>query len=402
VDDFYSLGVCPVDIPAFEASPVGRLVPVSGHDNHLDVPYKHFAFVPHPLPASVPLSERTYKLMSEAERAVGRLDAGVSKLPSPSLLVRQALRREAVSTSALEGTYTLFSDVLQADYVEERKRSAEVREVLNYVEASERGLHLIKQKPICLTLLAELQQVIVRGTRGDGYDAGRLREVTVYIGERKLGIEHSRFVPPPPGDELVLGISEWEKWINADDDVPLLVKVAIGHYQFEALHPFSDGNGRLGRLIVTLQLVYAGALHYPLLNLSSWLEPRKDEYKDLMLDVSRTGQWDAWVQFFCRAVAAQADDAVSRIDELMGIRNEFLDRLRADKARGIVLEIVEDLIGYPVITASVAASLHNVTYPPANMAIQRLEKLGILREITGGSYGKVYVCEQVMRVVERL
>ncbi len=390
-----------MDISVFQDSPVGCLQRVRGHDAYLDRPYDHFAFVPQPLPSEVPLAGLTIKLMAEAERSVGRLDAAVNRLPNPSLLVRPALRREAVSTSALEGTYAPFQEVLEADYVEERKRSAEVREVLNYVEAAERGLALIQRKPICLNLIAELQAVIVRGTRSDGFDAGRLRSGQVYIGERKLGIERSRFVPPPEGDLLRDGVSDWEKWINSEGHTPLLVKAALGHYQFETLHPFSDGNGRLGRLIVTLQLVADGAMQYPVLNLSPWFEPRKDEYKDALLAVSRTGDYDPWLQFFFGAVIAQAEDAVARIGDLMAVRAEFLERLRADKAKGVVLEIVEDLIGYPVITPSQAASLHQVTYPPAAKAVERLERLGILKEITGKSYGRVYACERVMRIVDR-
>jgi Fic family protein len=152
---------------------------------------------------------------------------------------------------------------------------------------------------------------------------------------------------------------------------------------------------------VTLQLVQAGALKYPLLNLSPWFEPRKDQYKDLLLAVSQTGQYDGWLQFFLTAVAAQADDAVTRIDDLMEARRDFLDLLRADKPKGVVLEIVETLIGYPIITPTQAAHLHQVTYPPAARAIERLERLGVLKEITGRSYGRVFACERVMRIVDR-
>jgi Fic family protein len=389
-----------MDVSKFSSSLTGKLQPIRGHDSFLDRDYDHFAFVPAPLPATVPLHPLTIKLMAEAERAVGRLDAAASRLPNPTLLVRPALYREAVSTSALEGTYAPFLDVLEADYIEERERSAEVREVLNYVEAAERGFVLIRELPICLRLIAELQATIVKGTRGDSWDAGRLRSGQVYLGERRLGIEHSRFVPPPH-DTLEAGASEWEKWINAEDDTALLVKAGLGHYQFETLHPFSDGNGRLGRLIVTLQLVQAGALKYPLLNLSSWFEPRKDQYMDLLLAVSQTGKYDSWLQFFLTAVAAQANDAVTRIDDLMQARSDFLDLLRADRAKGVVLEIVEDLIGYPIITPTQAAHLHQVTYPPAARAIERLERLGVLKEITGRSYGRVFACERVMRIIDR-
>lgn len=390
-----------MDLVAFGDSPVGTLVPIDGYDRVHDRSFRHMAFVPNPLPAEVPLSQGTYKVVAEAERGVGRLDEAAARLPNPTLLVRPALRQEAVSTSALEGTFAALSEVLEGEFAEEHDVRAEVREVQNYVVAAERGLELIQQRPISLNLIAELQRIIVRRTRGDGYDAGRLRERQVYIGENRSGIEQARFVPPPPGDPLVAGVSAWEKWLNADDDVPLLVKAALGHYQFETLHPFSDGNGRLGRLIVTLQMVYAGALRYPILNLSPWLEPRRDEYIGHLAAVSQTGDYDGWVRFFCDGVIVQAGDGVRRIDELLAFRADILQTLRADGARGVALDIAEDLIGYPYITASEAARLHGVTYPPANNAIQRLVALGILREVTGRTYGRLYVCERVLRIIER-
>lgn len=389
-----------MDVTRFESSPMGHVQPISGTDAFLNRPYSHYAFTPEPLPSQLAMSQRSIKLLSEAERALGRLDAASGRLPNPQLLVRPTLYREAVSTSALEGTYALFQDVLESDYVEEVSRSREVQEVRNYVEAAAAGLEMIKAKPICVSILKDLQAILVKGTRGDSYDAGSLRTTQVYIGERHRGIEASRFVPPPPGDALIEGMSDWEKWINADNDIPLLVKAALGHYQFETLHPFSDGNGRLGRLVVVLQLVYNEALTYPILNISPWLEERKDEYKDHLLRVSETGDPDPWLQFFFQAVRHQADDAVARIERIVQIRNRMRGALRDAKARGVVLEIVDDLIGYPVITVSEAAGLHRVTFPPANSAIQKLVELGFLTEITGGNYNRIFVCREIISAVE--
>lgn len=346
------------------------------------------------------LSARAVKIISEAERAIGRLDAATGRLPNPDLLVRPALYQEAVSTSALEGTYAPLDSVLEAEYVEERNRTEPEREILNYVHAAHRGVALIEAKPICLTVLAELQAILVKGTRGDSYDAGRLRERQVYIGEKHLGIEASRFVPPPNGDVLKDGVSAWEKWLHLDpaqDDMPLIAKAALAHYQFETLHPFSDGNGRLGRLIVVLQLIEAGALARPILNISPWLEPRKDQYKDLLLATSRTGDFDPWVQFFAEAVRHQAVDALRRIDALIALRDAMLADLRHAGAKGVVLEIAKDLIGYPVISPTEAAERHGVTYPPANAALRRLEALGFVKEVTGRNYGRLYACTQVIR-----
>ncbi|MFL6114990.1 MAG: Fic family protein [Catenulispora sp.] len=381
----------------FQDSPVGDLKPITGHDTFLKRDYRHVAFVPKALPDSIPLAERTYCLVADAQGAIGRLDFAVKRIPDPTLLVRPTIRREAVSTSALEGTYAPLTSVFEADYTDVASHSQEVREVVNYVRAAEQALELIAIKPICTTVIAQLQKTLVQGTRGDHFDAGQLRTIQVFIGERAAGIENSRFVPPPPGDDLVEGVSAWEKWINTENDIPLVAKLAIGHYQFETLHPFSDGNGRLGRLIAILQLVAAEALAYPVLNLSPWLEPRKDRYKDLMLQVSRDGDYNPWIQFFSEGVIAQANDAVQRIEKLLTFRSETLKLLKGSK--GVVLQVAEDLIGYPFLTATDIAERNQVTYPPAANAINRLVELNILEEVTGRQYRKVYRCPQVMAIL---
>jgi Fic family protein len=199
----------------------------------------------------------------------------------------------------------------------------------------------------------------------------------------------------------VQGVSAWEKWVHREDDLPLLIKIAMAHYQFETLHPFSDGNGRLGRLIIALQLVAAGAMTYPVLNVSPWLERRKDEYKDKLLAVSQTADFDPWIAFFCEAVRHQAEEGVARIEELLEFQQEIRQRLADIKARGVVNSIAESLLGYPVITISHAAELHNVTYPPASNAIETLVGLGVLRENTGQQYGRVYVCDRIRDILNR-
>jgi Fic family protein len=391
-----------VDVERFKKSPIGRLAAISGHDSFLDVDYRHFAFVPDPAPSVLALSQATYKVVSDAALALGRLDFAVRRLPDPRLLVGPVLRREAQSTSELEGTYAPLDEVLAADFIEASRQSAELREVMNYVSAAELGFTMIKKLPICTRMLCELQSTLVRGTRGAIFDSGRLRETQVFIGERELGIEHSRFVPVPEGQLLRDGVSDWEKWINRQDDsIPLIVKAAVGHYQFETLHPFSDGNGRLGRLIVVLQLMEAGVLAYPILNLSPWLKVRKERYKTLLRDVSATGDFDPWVCFFATAVEAQAADMVQRIEDLLAAREELLQVVRDNRKRGFVLEIIEDLIGYLSLTPSSTAERHRVTYNTANDAFAKLESMGILREVTGAKYGRIFVCPAVRRIATR-
>ena len=389
-----------MNVESFQSSPIGVLQRIQGHDRYLDRGYDHFAYIPRPLPSVFDLAQRTYKLVSEAERAIGRLDAAVGQVPNPLLLVRPAMYREAASTSAMEGTYAPLAEVLEADYVAEKEQSREVREIRNVIRATDRGLELLERKPICQTVLNELQAILVRGTPSDGANAGQLRTGQVYIGERRNGIEKSRFVPPPNGPALVEGMDRWEKWINAEDDIPLVVKIAMGHYQFETLHPYLDGNGRLGRLVIVLQLVEAKALAYPLLDLSSWLAPRKDEYKNHLLELSRTGLCDPLIQFIAEGLSVSSKNGMERIERLQQVRLELVTRLKADGARGLALDLVDDLISSPFITASRAAERHGVTYPPANNAIQRMVRLGILDQVGERSYGRVYVSRAVLAAVD--
>jgi cell filamentation protein, protein adenylyltransferase len=388
-----------VQVERFQTSPIGRLVPIQGHDARLGRDYDHFAYVPDPLPQGIILAQSTYSLLSEADRALGGLDAKTELLPNPRLLVRPALTKEAVATSALEGTYAPLSDVLEADYIKAATPSSEVREIRNYIMAATRGLELIATRPICVSMLSELQRILVQGTRGDSYDSGQLRERQVCIGDEGLGIEDSRFVPPPQGELLSSGMDDWEKWINSDIDIPLLVKAAVGHYQFETLHPFSDGNGRLGRLVITLQIMQAGALKYPILNLSTWLEPRRTQYIDHLLDVSATGDFDPWVAFFAQAVKARADAASEAISKLLAIRQEFTDDLRRAGCRGSVVTLAGDLIGFPVLDVPEARDLLGVSYQAANSAVGRLVEFGILRQVSRGGYGRVFRCERVFEVI---
>lgn len=374
---------------------MGDLVPISGTDPRTGQTFQHWAYVPHPLPTRVDLRPGTYKAISEADRALGAMDAMVAQLPNPSLLVQPSLTREAVSTSALEGTYAPYADVLEAEYTD-RDTTAEIREVRNYAQAAFHGLDLITRRPICLSTLADLQKILVYRTRGDSYDAGELRRRLVCIGDRGRGIEQSRFVPPPNGPLLAEGVSDWEKWINSEQEMPTLVKVALSHYQFETLHPFSDGNGRIGRLAITLQLIDEKVVTHPILNLSPWLEPRREDYIDHLLNVSKTGDYDPWVRFFAEAVRARAEAAAATITNLVSFSNEVVDEMkRVGERSAAVAKLAADLIGYPIMTVSRVQRDLDVSYPTANKAIAKLVAAGYLRERTGRTYGRVFACDRV-------
>jgi Fic family protein len=388
-----------VDDQAFASSRIGRLVRISGWDPRYSEQYECSAFIAEPLPSRLDLALETYLMVTEAATAVARLDQAAFRLPNPGLLARPAIRQEAVSTSALEGTYAALDDVLEADFLDRRQLTASVAEVHNYVEAAELAFDWIKDKPITVGMLEQLQKMIVRGTRGDSHEAGHIRTTQVFIGGSGGRVSDARFVPAPPGDQLRAGMDAWSDWINARDTFPLVVKMALGHYQFETLHPFNDGNGRLGRLICVLQLAHRGELRVPVLNLSPWLETRRREYQDHLLRVSRTGDFEPWIRFFSEAVRAQAVRAVEKIDALHDWRDEALAKLRSAHLRGVATRIVEDLIGYPLITPRLASERFSVSYQAANTAINRLVRVGILEERTGRSYGRVFAARRVVAII---
>jgi Fic family protein len=320
-------------------------------------------------------------------------------LPNPGLLARPATRREAVSTSALEGTYAALSDVFEADFLDADQITSSVSEVRNYVTAAERAYELIEHgHPISIRMLEDLQRELLRGTPSDGPHAGSVRTTQVFIGVGNRRVESARFVPPPADHRLTDGLQSWQAWIQDSVLIPTIIRVAVAHYQFETLHPFHDGNGRLGRLVMALQLMSAGDLRYPVLNISPWLEQNRTEYQDGLLRVSQTGEWDPWVCFISAAVHAEALEVIARVDKLLALREGFQKTLQGSK--GVSLRIADDLIGYPMITASLAAKLYNVSYQAANSAISKLVDRGILRQRTAGRYDRIFQCDAVLTALE--
>ncbi|GAT08568.1 filamentation induced by cAMP protein fic [Mycolicibacterium novocastrense] len=389
-----------MDVEKLRASPIGQLVHISGYDPRFKEDYDCVAFVPDPLPVELQLEAATYNAVVDATAAMARADQAASLLPNPALLARPATRREAVSTSALEGTYAALSDVFEADFLDADEITASVSEVRNYVTAAERAYELVARgQPISIRMLEDLQQELLRGTASDGPHAGSVRTTQVFIGVGNRRVTSARFVPPPADHRLLDGLDAWQAWIrDARSPIPTIIRVAAAHYQFETLHPFHDGNGRLGRLVMALQLMASGDLRYPVLNISPWLEQNRTEYQDGLLRVSQTGEWDPWICFISAAIHAEALEVIARVDKLLALRESFQMTLQGSK--GVSLRIADDLIGYPMITASLAAKLYGVSYQAANTAISKLVERGILRQRTTGRYDRIFQCDEVLAALE--
>ncbi|MEJ5914490.1 Fic family protein [Pseudokineococcus sp. 1T1Z-3] len=391
-----------MDVERFRDSPVGHVVRLAGIDGRTQRSYDHWAYVADQLAAEPSLQGATWRVVARAGHALGRLQQAGRQVPQPALLRRPTLRREAQSTSALEGTYAPLEDVLEAEASAD-DRSAELSEVLNYVDAAELGFAWVADgRPLTVGLLAELHATLVAGTTADTEDSGRLRRIPVAIGGRGDGLETSRFVPMPPGPALTAAVTDLVDWVERPPgDRDPVVAAAMAHYQFETLHPFNDGNGRLGRLLVVLQLLRQGVIDEPLLSVSPWFEQRRPKYQEHLAEVSATGDWDAWVSFFATGLEASATDTAQRVHDLLAVEQEYLHRVADAGLSGAVETIVRGLIAAPYVRVARLSEAIGRTYQATNTAVARLVELDVLRETPRGGRGRVFVATAVVEVLLR-
>jgi cell filamentation protein, protein adenylyltransferase len=390
-----------MDLDRLVASPIGRVIPITGPDPVTQEIVEGHAYLPEPLPRDLTLSTPTWTSVSSATAALARLDGAGRLIPNPNLLRRPTLRREAQSTSALEGTYAPFVDVLAADRDEARDLSAEIREILNFETTAELAFSWPDERPLTLGMLGDLQQTLVHGTAGDPTDAGDLRDRIVIIGAPGSDFATARFVPPPPGDQLRAGAEQLLEWIASPPAWPTVVVAAMTHYQFETLHPYSDGNGRLGRLLVILQLLRAGLIREPLLVVSPWFEQRRTEYQDAPLELTLTGDWDRWIAFFAEGVRASADESRRKVERLVALRDELRGRVQEAGKRGTAERLAADLVGQPYVSRGRVKRQYGLSGQGAINAINALVDLGILEPapLRTARGGQMYFSRDVVAVI---
>jgi cell filamentation protein, protein adenylyltransferase len=389
-----------MDIERLGASPIGRLVPIVGPDPVTHETVEGKAYLPDPLPPDLTLSTTTWTTINAATAALARLDGAARLIPAPALLRRPALRREAQSTSALEGTYAPFADVLAAERDGQERLSAELWEVLNFEQMAELAFSWPEARPLSLGMLGELQKTLVHGTPGELSDAGGLRDRIVVIGAPGHGIAEARFVPPPPGDQLRLGLEILLQWIESPPGVPTVVQAALTHYQFEALHPYSDGNGRLGRLLIIVQILRGALIREPLLVVSPWFEERREQYQNALLELSANGDWDAWVAFFAEGVAASAAGSQDKVERLVTLQGELRAAVQGAGKRGVAEQLAADLVGSPFVTRSQVEKNYGLSRQGAWNAINALVDLGILEiaQLHGPRGARYFVAPQVVQI----
>lgn len=369
-------------------APAGRYVPIPGGR----------AFIPNPLPPRIAWSSDLVNAAIDAGHVLGRLAGEGGKLPNPHLLIRPFVRREAVLSSKIEGTQATLGELLadEAGAVVERAPE-DLREVRNYVLALEQGVARLGRLPLSLRLVKELHHTLMKGVRGDSAAPGEFRRIQNWIGPPGAPLANARFVPPPP-NELAHCLDAWEKHLH-DRDVPPLLQAALVHYQFEAIHPFIDGNGRVGRLLITLFLVERQILPSPLLYLSAFFEATRRDYYDLLTAVSERSEWEPWILYFLRGAAHQAKDALERVARINALRENWRKRL-ASRQTTKVMKLLDRITRNPFITVNGAVEELGVAFTTAQRAIDVLLQQRILVRTDDSRRGRVYVAQALLDILD--
>ena len=373
-----------MDAGVFTKSMAGRLTKTAGGNP---------AFVPGPAPRSLTLSSDAIELLDEASNRIGVLKGIGHRFPNPTLMVGPYMRREAVLSSRIEGTQTTLSDVYAAEAEQlSLVSSGDVREVRNYLDAYQYGLRRLPTLPLSLRLICELHERLMRGVRGAAREPGEFRSYQNFVGGMT---ERDATYVGPPVPEMKRCLDDLDKFLNDRTSLRPLVQVAVMHYQFEAIHPFGDGNGRVGRLLMGLFLAERGLMPQPLLYLSAYFERSRKAYYDGLLRVSTHGDWDSWICYVLEGVRVQAEEAAGLADRLLALQARYREQLQNAHATANALALVDALFVNPIVTARMAQNTLGVSNPTARATIRTLEDQGILREITNRQWNKVYRAEEL-------
>jgi Fic family protein len=360
-------------------------------------PKGYWAFVPAPLPPKFTWSSSLVSALAKAERHLSSLATLGGTLPSPYILVQPFMRQEAVISSRIEGTRASLTDLYAYETIQLSflKPTADTLEVHNYVRALDYGLERLKNLPISLRLSREIHQILMEGVRGEQSTPGQFRRSQNFIGPPGCTLETATYVPPPV-DEMLAALDNLEKFIHAPSELPPLVRTALIHYQFEAIHPFLDGNGRIGRLLIILLLCAWGLLPQPLLNLSAFFETNRESYYDYLLEVSQFGHWEKWLIFFINGVSSQSLDAIARIKRLLKLRDSYHEQLQDERAAARLIMALDAIFARPILTIRQMEAHLNIPYRTAQRYIERFCELGILHEITGQMRNRIYRADEIL------
>ena len=383
----------------FSSNPNGRLVPARIHL----VPF--LAFVPNPLPPEILFDRDLVYLIAKSQAAISELSGVARNLQDPTLLVQPFIHREAVFSSRIEGTHTDINDLYAYEAKQKIKGNTDThssldhgdREVASYVRALNFGLEGIKQKPLDLNLICKLHEILLKGVRGSETNLGCFRETQSYIGPNDSP-DDAIFLPPPV-PEMRQALGDFEKYILGGSQYPELLNIAFIHYQFETIHPFEDGNGRIGRLINTLLMIQWKQLPSPLLYLSAFFEKNREKYYKQLLEVSQKGAWRDWIIFFLTGIIEQSQDAQSRAKQLIDLREQWIKLLAKEGASTRVVQIIDYLYTSPNISVSMIEKFLGVTNRTARKYVEFLTKIRILELSEPKDYAKEYIAREILNII---
>ena len=350
-------------------------------------PAGYRAFLPNTLPPDPPVrvEGRLQRLLSEADLALGRLDGSIQILPNPDLFVFMYVRKEAVLSSQIEGTQSSLQDLLAAEaQILDPDQPRDVAEVLNYVAAMNDGIDRLSDLPVSVRLIREIHERLMQGVRGQYLTPGELRTSQNWIGPGGCTLNKATFVPPPPHD-VANALGALETFLHIDDSLPLLLKIGLAHVQFETIHPFLDGNGRVGRLLITFLLCEKGVLQKPVLYLSHYFKRHRQRYYELLQATRDAGDWEAWLEFFLQGVSEVSVQAAETARRILALREEHRAIIAANlgRAGGNGHIVLEHLFVHPIVSVNEVRDLIGTTYPAANALVEKFVETGILQEITG-------------------
>lgn len=366
-------------------------------------PTGYRAFIPNPLPPEPPLrwDDELLSLLSQADQSLGRLDGVGDRLPNPDMFVTMYVRKEAVLSSQIEGTQASLEDVLEYEVNTRRRLPADVAETYNYVEALNAGLARLNELPLCNRLFREIHGILMQGVRGQEKSPGEFRTSQNWIGPPGSSLSTATYVPPPPY-EMTQAMGNLELYLNAAAPASLLIKAGLAHGQFEMIHPFLDGNGRLGRLLITFLLCQQKVLARPLLYLSAYFKEYQDEYYARLYAISNEGDWEGWLKYFLKGVGQVSQEAAETARKIIAMREEHRQRV-IDQVRGRQngLALLDDLYETPMVSVNYIRDRLGVSYGTANNLANDLAQVGILEEITAGVRNKVFAYRSYLKVLAR-
>ncbi|KPK44257.1 MAG: cell filamentation protein Fic [Planctomycetes bacterium SM23_25] len=371
--------------------------------NFVEQPGGFKAFIPSPLPPDPPirLSKELWKVLSRADLALGRLDGAANILPNPDLFVAMYVRKEAVLSSQIENTQASLADVIEyeAKVSSHRPLPPDVGEVFNYVRAMNHGLNRLEHLPLSLRLIREIHGILMEGVRGGQRAPGEFRREQNWIGPDGTNLQGAVFIPPPV-PEMHESLHQFERYLHQDEKLPDLVKVGLVHAQFETIHPFLDGNGRIGRLLITFLLCQTGVLKRPLLYLSQYLTKHKQGYYDWLMAVRLRGDWEGWLQFFLEGIARVATEAADKARRITALRQTHQEKIATrGRIKPTCLRLLDLLYQAPILSAKNVEKWLKVSQPTAHSLVKHLEGIDLLREITGRARDRVYRYEEYWKLL---